>query len=114
MPENKQPIRIHRKEAVGMDKLVSIYIKQMKLAAGLNTQRIYDAWDNCSGAGPYTLKRYFRAGKLYVTLSSSMVRTQLSFQKDLLLEKINAVLREDPLFTEDNHSVSYVKEIVLK
>ena len=40
MPDN---IRIHRKQAVTMDELVSAYIKQMKIAAGLNTQRIFEA-----------------------------------------------------------------------
>ena len=55
-----EPIRIHRKEAVSMDQLVQQYIKSMKLAAGLNTQRIFAAWDACSGAGPFTLRRYFR------------------------------------------------------
>lgn len=45
------PIRIHRKEAVSMDELVKQYIRSMKLAAGLNTQRIFAAWDACSGAG---------------------------------------------------------------
>ena len=35
------PIRIHRKEAVSMDELVKQYIRSMKLAAGLNTQRIF-------------------------------------------------------------------------
>ena len=65
---------IHRKEAVGMDKIVEAYIKSMKIAAGLNTQRVFAAWDACSGAGPYTLRRFYRGGKLYITLSSSVMR----------------------------------------
>ena len=43
-----------------------------------------------------------------------MVRNQLYFQKDLLLEKINAALAADPLFTNDNRTVGFVKSIVLK
>ena len=35
-----------------MEELVQQYIKSMKLAAGLNTQRIFEAWNACSGAGP--------------------------------------------------------------
>ena len=65
-----------------MDELVKQYIRSMKLAAGLNTQRIFAAWDACSGAGEFTLKRFFRDGKLYITLSSSVVRNQLHFQKE--------------------------------
>ena len=58
---------IHRKEALPMEKLVEEYIREMKLSAGLNTQRIFEAWDTVSGAAAYTLKRFFRNGKLYIT-----------------------------------------------
>ena len=108
------PVRIHRKEAVGMDVLVHQYIKSMKLAAGLNTQRIFAAWDACSGAGSFTLRRFFRGGKLYITLSSSVIRNQLYFQKKELIEKMNAYLSQDELFTEDNLSVNFVQELILK
>ena len=105
---------IGKKEAVSVGGLVGAYIRSMGLAPGLNTQRIFRAWDKCSGAGPFTLKRFFRSGTLYITVSSSVVRNQLFFQKDLLLEKINAALAADPLFTGDNRTVGYVKSIVLK
>jgi len=114
MPEPDKNVRIHRKEAVSMEKLVETYIKQMKLAAGLNTQRIYEAWDACSGAAPYTLRRYFRGGKLYITLSSSVIRNQLLFQKDALVEKMNSLLAQDPLFTKDNNTVSFIETLILK
>jgi hypothetical protein len=97
-----------------MDRLVQDYIKQMKLAAGLNTQRIFAAWDACSGAGPFTLKRFFRSGKLYITLNSSVIRSQLYFQKDTLVEKMNAYLSQDELFTADNRTVSFIQELILK
>jgi len=97
-----------------MEELVSRYIKSMKLTVGLNTHRIFAAWDACSGAERYTLKKYFRAGTLYITLSSSVVRNQLYFQKDTLIEKINAFLKEDSLFTDDNRTVGFVRELVLK
>ena len=109
-----EPIRIHRKEAVSMDQVVDRFIKQMKLAAGLNTQRIFAAWDACSGAGPFTLKRFYRGGKLYITLNSSVIRNQLSFQKDILIEKMNAFLASDELFTSDNHTVGFIQELILR
>ncbi|MBQ7708895.1 MAG: DUF721 domain-containing protein [Bacteroidales bacterium] len=106
--------RIHRKEAVGMDKIVEAYIKSMKIAAGLNTQRVFAAWDACSGAASYTLRRFFRGGKLYITLNSSVVRSQLFLQKDLLIEKMNAFLSQDALFTNDNKAVGFIQELILK
>ncbi len=107
-------VYIHRKEAVGMEEIVSQYIKSMKLAAGLNTQRIFAAWNDCSGAGEYTLKRFFRGGKLYITLSSSVIRNQLYFQREVLIEKMNACLEKDDLFTADNKSVGFIRELILK
>ena len=114
MQEPKSTVHIHRKEAMTMEEVVSAYIKQMKIAAGLNTQRIFEAWDACSGAAPYTLRRYFRSGKLYITLSSSVIRNQLLFQKEALVEKMNQHLSQDPLFTQDNNSVSFIQTLILK
>ena len=88
-----------------MDRLVQEYIKQMKLAAGLNTQRIFAAWDACSGAGPFTLN---------ITLNSSVIRNQLYFQKDVLVEKMNAYLSQDELFTSDNRTVGFIENLILK
>lgn len=107
-------VQIHRKEAIGMDKVVEEFIKSMKITAGLNTQLIFAAWDACSGAGPFTIKRFFRGGKLYITLKSSVIRNQLYFQRDALIEKMNAFLAEDPLFTADNRTVSFIRELILK
>ena len=78
----------------------------------LDTNRML--WDECSGAGPFTLKRYFRSGTLYVTLSSSVIRNQLSFQKEALIEKMNACLSGDSLFTDDNRTAGFVKDLVLR
>ena len=107
-------VKIHRKEAVRMDQLVEEFIKSMRIAAGLNTQRVFAAWDACSGAGPYTLKRFYRGGKLYITLKSSVIRSQLYFQRDILIEKMNAFLAQDTLFTADNRSVGFIQELILK
>ena len=97
-----------------MEELVQTFIKSMKLSAGLNTRRIFEAWDQASGASRYTLRRYFRDGKLHITLNSSMVRNQLSFQKAALIERINGILREDELFQKDDPQVKYVEELILK
>ena len=105
---------INRKDPVAMDELVQMFIKSMKLSAPLNTRRIYKAWDQASGAARYTLRRYFRDGKLYITLNSSMVRTQLGFQRDALVDQVNAILRSDELFQKDDANVKYVEELILK
>ena len=110
----KRSYFIRRKEALSMEEVVEEFIKSANLASGLNTQRVYAAWDEASGAGPFTLKRFFRGGTLYITLNSSVIRNQLYFQKEALIEKMNAILSGDPLFTDDNHTVGFVKELVLR
>ena len=112
--EKRGSVRIARKKALSMDEVVRMYVQSMKLAPALNTRRIFAAWDDASGAAPYTLKRFFRDGRLYITLSSSVVRNQLSFQSDALIEKMNAILSKDELFARDDTRVSYVKELILK
>ena len=105
---------INRKDPVAMEELVQMFIKSMKLSAGFNTRRIFEAWDAASGASRYTLRRFFRDGKLYITLNSSMVRNQLGFQKAALVDRINAILREDELFQKDDPQVKFVEELILK
>ena len=105
---------IHRKKALEMSEVIQMYIQSMKISAGLNTRRIFKAWDEASGAAQFTMKRYFRDGKLHITLNSSMARMQLSMQTDLIKEKINQILENDELFVKDDPRVRYVDEIILK
>ena len=112
--EKRGSVRLARKKALSMDEVVRLYIESMKLSPALNTRRIFAAWDAASGAAPYTLRRFFRDGRLYVTLSSSVVRNQLSFQKDALIDKMNDFLSKDSLFSEEDTRVSYIKELILK
>jgi len=106
--------RIRRKEALSIAQAVKLWMQSEHLGATFNTRRIFKAWDDVSGAAQYTLKRYFRDGTLHITLSSSVVRNQLSFQKDILIEKLNKALEGDELFEKDNPDVSMVREIKLK
>ena len=110
----KEDNRIQPKTAIPMDQLMKLYISSMGLTSSMNTQRIFKAWDEASGAAAYTVRRYFRDGTLYITLGSSVVRNQLGFQKELLLEKINGILVQDDLFVKDDPKVSYVQTLVLK
>lgn len=106
--------RMARKTAQPLSDVLKDFIKANRLTRGINIQCVFRAWDDASGAAAYTSRRFFRDGKLYITLSSSVVRSQLSFQKDLLLEKVNARLSEDRLFDADDESGTFVKELILK
>ena len=106
--------RIKRKNAVTLSAAIREYLKDAHLTTGLNTRRIFAAWDEVSGAGPFTIKRFFRSGKLYITLNSSVVREQMKARKELLTEKLNARLAGDEFFAADDCNVSWVEEIILK
>ena len=105
---------IRRKQETAMDVLIEEYIREMKLAAGLDRQRVSEAWDMASGAGRYTLGREFRNGKLTVTVSSSVIRSRLYLQKDVILRKLNGILAEDSLFSGIGEASAPVRDIILK
>ena len=106
--------RVARKTAAPVAELIRGFLKASKLTSGFNTHLIFAAWDAASGAGPYTVRRYFREGRLYITVDSSVVRSQLSFQRDALVGKINAILAQDALFDSGGAPDGPVKELILK
>ena len=106
--------RVARKTAVPLEQVIRDYLKAARMTGGLNTQRIYAAWDAASGAARYTVRRFYRDGKLYITLNSSVVRNHLSFQSAELVDRINLILSMDELFVKDDPRVSYVRELILK
>ena len=97
-----------------MEELVSQFVRDMKLVSGLNRQRVAEAWSVVSGAGKYTLSTTFEKGVLTCFISSSLVRNQLYFQRDVLVHKINEYLAADELFVDAQDGSPAVKTIVLK
>ena len=106
--------KLRRQDAVGMEELVSQFVREMKLTSGLNRQRVADAWAQVSGAGKYTLSTTYERGVLTCFISSSLVRNQLYFQREVLLNKINEYLATDHLFTKEHEGNKAVKMLVLK
>ena len=106
--------RLSRKEPATMGEVVHEYVRKMKIAAGLNEQLVFDAWDIVSGAAGYTVSRYLKDGVLYCSMSSSVVRSRLFPKRDELVRKINDFLREDELFVQDDQRTGFVRQIVLK
>ena len=94
-----------------MDELVNQFIRDMKLASGLEKQRVAEVWNEVSGAGRYTLDVRFEKGVMTCMISSSVVRNQLYFQRDVLLDRLNEALSEDSLF---NGRKDVVKTLILR
>ena len=112
--KNDDAVRLEKKRPDPIGSVIPVYLKAMGLTSGMNTRRIFKAWEEVSGAGKWTLKLFFRNGTLYVTLSSSVLRDRLTYDADVLVEKINAILDADPLFTKSDRFVGKVQKIVLK
>ena len=106
--------KMRKHEAVALDELVKQFIKDMKLDAGLNRQRVTEVWSEVSGAGRYTLDVSLEKGVLYCSISSSMVRNQLYFQRDVLVEDMNKALMNDWMFIWDWSKGPCVKTLVLR
>lgn len=106
--------RLQRSGAVTLAEAIRQMIKSEHITASHNGRRVFDAWDQASGAGQYTIRRFYRDGVLHITLSSSVICSQLSMQKDYLLQKINAILADDPLFISSESHPALVKELRLK
>lgn len=106
--------RIGRKEAQGMQELVDQYIREMKLAAGLGRQHVYDAWMKVSGASGYTVDLAFRNGVLVCTLSSSVVRNRLYLRKSELLRLLNECLADDPVLSGGDRKGTVVNDLILR
>lgn len=97
-----------------MDVLVSQFIREMKIASGLNEQLIYSAWDKVSGASGYTVSKYIKNNILYCGISSSVVRNNLFFHRDVMVRKINEILLEDELFVRDDPKTGLLRGIILR
>ena len=113
MEEGHKNNALRRRNAVGMDELVEEFIREMKLASGISRQRVREAWNVVSGAGNYTIDVQIVNGVMYCNMASSMVRSQLYFQKDVILAQINEYLKNDVLYVKNGDN-SYIKDIVLK
>ena len=106
--------RIQRKQAISVAEALKEMFRQSGLSATFNTRRIFCAWDIASGAGKFTIRRFFRDGVLYVSMKSSVMAGALNMQKTAILEKMNAVLADDPLFIKEKEHTGPVKEIRIR
>ncbi len=80
-------------------------IKTNKLESGLNQISVIDAWKNLMGNGVnnYTRSVALRNNILYVELTSSVLREELSYGKDKIIKMINEELGKE-----------VVKDVVLR
>ena len=91
-------ICIERKAPVSMEDVMPRILRLMGLSKGMNEHIIMKAWDKVTGAAPYTLSKFIKEGVMYCGISSSVVRNQLYFNKEAIVEAINREVLSDPLY----------------
>ena len=93
-------------------------IQEWLIAEGLgpayNANIIARTWNEVSGMEHYTSRVWFKDGTLFVTLTSSVVRSRLSLMTVELAGRINEALFQDEMFIRGKAFTRYVHQIILK
>ncbi|MGM9742670.1 MAG: DUF721 domain-containing protein [Candidatus Cryptobacteroides sp.] len=105
---------LQKRDPEVLSDLIPAFIRTMGLAPTVRTQLILEAWDNVSGAAPYTLSKYVKNGVLFCSISSSVVRNQLFFRKDAIVEEINRIVLNNPLMTGAKPGTKVLKSLILR
>ena len=73
------------------------FVNKNNLQAGLNKVDVKDAWVNLMGKGVnnYTTSVSLKNNTLYVTLSSSVLREELSYVKEKIITMLNEELGKE-------------------
>lgn len=71
--------------------ILKSFVETNKLEHGLNDVQVREAWVELMGSGVnnYTDKVYLQGSKLFVNLSSSVLREELSYGKDKICKMLN-------------------------
>ena len=81
------------------------FIEKNKLQAGMDKINVEEAWKSLMGNGvnSYTKEVVLKGTTLYVSLTSAVLREELSFGKQKIIKMINEELRKE-----------VIKEVILR
>ncbi len=80
-----------------IEDLMKSFVKENKLEKGLDKVNVEAAWGDLMGNGvnTYTTSVKLNKDTLYVELSSSVLREELSYGKDKIVSMLNEALGKD-------------------
>ena len=80
-----------------LSEALNLFIKENKLQKGLDKVMVKKAWEKImdNGVNNYTTAVELRNDTLYVSLSSSVLREELSHGKSKIIDMINQELNKD-------------------
>jgi hypothetical protein len=84
-------------EHLSMKDVLKDFVDTNNLQTGLDKINVADAWANLMGNGVnnYTTAIQLKRDTLYVQLSSSVLREELSYGKDKIIAMLNEALGKD-------------------
>ncbi len=85
------------KDQQKIDEILAAFVENNKLEKGLDGVQVEAAWRDLMGNGvqAYTQHIKLHNGTLYVSLTSSVLREELSYGKDKIIAMINDELGKD-------------------
>ena len=85
------------KDQLSISELLQEFVVTNKLQTGLDKVNVQDAWAKMMGNGVnnYTTAVQLERDILYVQLSSSVLREELSYGKDKIIKMLNESLGKD-------------------
>ena len=88
-----------------ISEVLKTFIENNKLQSGMDKIEVEKAWKDLMGNGvnTYTKEVILKGNTLYVTLTSAVLREELSYGKQKIISMLNEELRKD-----------VVKELVLR
>lgn len=86
-----------QKDQQKIDDLLKSFVKENKLEKGLDQVNVEAAWRDLMGNGVnnYTNSVKLHKDTLYVELSSSVLREELSYGKDKIIKILNEELKKE-------------------
>lgn len=84
-------------DSISIKDLMGVFIKENKLEKGFQKIHIEEAWVKLMGSGVanYTNAIKLQNGTLMVSLSSSVLREELSYGKDKIIRMLNEEMKEE-------------------
>ena len=88
---------MRRQRVVKLGDLFGEFLKREGLEEGILRMKIFEAWDEVVGEklSSFTIDKYYKDGKLFCRISSSVARNTLFLQRIEIVGKINKKLESD-------------------
>lgn len=84
-----------RTDIKSISSVIADYVAEDNMSEGLQRQRIFEAWDLVLGSPSFTLRKTYKDHVLTCKISTSVVRTQLSFNIESYRLQLNTLLQDD-------------------